>query len=246
MANIYAGEASRLDQEVLDTVTLLPDDFWVFAEFNTVGRNVDWLIVREAPEGASAAPSTLIVTELKRLPRPVRGRSTDEPWEMLGDDGTWHEFRPANERDINPYWQAVNTANAIKHWLWNNQPLYAEAAAIANEQEFAVWPDLLLLGPPGTVHQLPLRPASRFGAWWSSLDDWRRHLEVWRPKKGKPFTAGELARLVEVLRLRPVSVSHRPPVPPRPVFGLEELTSLVQALQARVERLEAQVEQLRA
>ncbi|MCS6800458.1 MAG: hypothetical protein RMM58_07525 [Chloroflexota bacterium] len=246
MANVFAGEASRLDPEVLHTVHLLPDDFWVFAEFNTVGRNVDWLIIREAPEAVGAAPSTLIVTELKRLPRPLRGRSTDEPWEILGEDGTWQEFRPANERDINPYWQVVNTANAIKHWLWNNQPLYAETATIASEQEFAVWPDLLLLGPPGTVHHLPLRPPSRFGAWWSNVDDWRRHLEIWRPKKGKPFTARELERLVEVLRLRPVTGSRSAVIAPRPVYDIEELASLVRSLQARVERLEAQVEQLRS
>jgi hypothetical protein len=154
----------------------------------------------------------------------------------------WHEFRPANERDVNPYWQAVNTANAVKHWLWNNQPLYADAADFANEQQFAVWPDLLLLGPPGALPQLPLRPASRFGAWWSSLDEWRRHLEVWRPKKGKPFTARELERLVDVLRLRPISLPERPP---RPLNQIEQLAARLEELQSRVARLEEEIAQLR-
>jgi hypothetical protein len=164
---------------------------------------------------------------------------------MLGDDGLWQEIRPTNERDINPYWQAVNTANAIKHWLWNNQPLYADPAVFANEQEFAVWPDLLLLGPPGVIHQLPLRPPTRFGAWWSNVDDWRRHLEVWRPKKGKPFTARELERLIDVLRLRPVPNSDRPFESVQPPSDLDRLAAAVQSLQARVERLEEQIAALR-
>ncbi|MFN8534439.1 MAG: hypothetical protein U0556_12940 [Dehalococcoidia bacterium] len=239
MARVFIGDSSRIDAEVLSAVSLLPDDFWVFGEFNTVGRNVDWLVVREAPDGWPAAPSTLIVTELKRLPRAIRGRSTDEPWEIQGDDGAWQEYRPANDRDYNPYWQAVNTANALKNWLWNNQPLYSDSAV--NEQEFAVWPDLLLLSPPGTVPSLPMRPASRFGAWWYNLDDWRGHLEAWRPKKGKPFRGDELGRLAEVLRLRPLTPLE--PVSPQPEapVSLDGLVGSIRALEARVKQLEDEV-----
>src|SRR5947209_7190339 len=62
VARIFAGELSRIDQEVLAGVQRLPDDFWVFAEFH-VGRNVDWLIIRPIP----GRPSVLIMTECKRV-----------------------------------------------------------------------------------------------------------------------------------------------------------------------------------
>src|SRR4051794_810557 len=123
MARIYAGELSKLDDEVLTALKRLPDDFWVFAEFN-VSRNVDLFIIRPK----QYEPSTLIVTELKRTTRPIRG-AVDGAWERLTEAGEWEELSPSG-KDLNYYWQAVNTANALADWLWNFQRLYLDSDEI--------------------------------------------------------------------------------------------------------------------
>jgi hypothetical protein len=192
VARIFAGELSMIDQEVFDALKLLPDDFWVFTEFN-IGRNIDWFIIR--PEN----PSTLILTELKRVSRPLRG-AVNGLWEKQDPSGEWDEI-PANSSDANPYWQAVNSANALADWLWNNQQLYRETADIRPSAEFRVWPDLLLLSPPGVIHRLPLAPPSRYGRWWFNMDEWLRHVRGWTPRSGVTLYPREVANLVEALRL---------------------------------------------
>lgn len=84
MARIFAGELSMIDQEVFDTLKLLPDTFCVFAEFD-IGRNIDWFIIR--PD----TPSTLILTELKRSSKPIRG-AVNGLWEKLSGSGDWIEI----------------------------------------------------------------------------------------------------------------------------------------------------------
>lgn len=192
MARIFAGELSMIDQEVFDVLKRLPDSFWVFAEFN-IGRNVDWFIIR--PD----TPSTLILTELKRINKPLRG-AVNGLWEKQTASGEWEEV-PASGTDTNPYWQAVNSANALADWLWNNQQLYRETGEIRPSGDFRVWPDLLLLSPAGMTHRLPLAPPSRYGRWWFNVDDWLRHVRGWTPRTGVALTHQEVANLVESLRL---------------------------------------------
>jgi hypothetical protein len=242
MARIFAGELSMIDQEVFDTLKRLPDSFWVFAEFN-IGRNIDWFIIR--PD----SPSTLILTELKRVNKPLRG-AVNGLWEKQNASGEWEEI-PANASDTNPYWQAVNSANALADWLWNNQQLYRETADIRPSSEFRVWPDLLLLSPPGTIHRLPLAPPSRYGRWWFSMDEWLRHVRGWTPRTGVTLSHPEVANLVEALRLTEIWSGGEPvnePLPPQETQPSPEPTNFVtwlQALEQRVVRLEYELAVLR-
>jgi hypothetical protein len=242
MAKIYAGELSMIDQEVLEALKRLPDSFWVFAEFN-IGRNIDWFIIR--PD----SPSTLILTELKRINRPLRG-AVNGLWEKQTATGEWEEV-PANGSDTNAYWQAVNSANALADWLWNNQQLYRDTADIRPSAEFRVWPDLLLLSPPGTIHRLPLAPPSRYGRWWFNLEDWLRHVRGWTPRTGVNLTATEVANLVEALRLTEIwSGGDLPSEPPQMVeyqiaSAPANFVTWLQSLEQRIFRLEGELAQLR-
>lgn len=255
MARIYAGELSMIDQEVFEALKRLPDEFWVFTEF-TIGRNIDIFIIRPAN------PSTLILTELKRVNRPLRG-SVNGLWEKQLATGEWEEV-PASGSDTNPYWQAVNSANALADWLWNNQQLYRETADIRVSTEFRVWPDLLLLSPEGTQHRLPLAPPSRYGRWWFTIDEWLRHVLGWMPRSGLPLTHQEVATLAEVLRLTEIwsgggetlTFTPAPPsygatsvdTPPSAGLGNEPATFLVwlQRLEQRVAALEREIARLRS
>jgi hypothetical protein len=239
MARIFAGELSMIDDEVLDALKQLPDSYWVFAEFN-IGRNIDWFIIR--PD----APSTLILTELKRLSKPIRG-AVNGYWEKLSSSGEWDEL-PTNGTDTNPYWQAVNSANALADWLWNNQQLYRETADIRPALEFRVWPDLLLLSPPGTNHRLPLAPPSRYGRWWFNIDDWQRHVRGWTPKTGVTLLPQEIVNLAAALRLTEIWSGGEAGLPPVPSIGVtagnEMATALVgwlQGLEQRISRLESEL-----
>jgi hypothetical protein len=242
MARIFAGELSMIDQEVFDVLKRLPDAFWVFAEFN-IGRNIDWFIIR--PD----SPSTLILTELKRINKPVRG-AVNGLWEKQGHDGEWIEI-PANASDTNPYWQAVNSANALADWLWNNQQLYRETADIRPSSDFRVWPDLLLLSPQGTIHRLPLAPPSRYGRWWFNIDEWLRHVRGWTPRTGVTLTHPEVANLVDALRLTEIWSGgdlQVEPLPPLEISVSQEpanFASWAQALEQRVARLEYELAVLR-
>lgn len=236
MARIFAGELSMIDQEVLDTLKQLPDSFWVFAEFD-IGRNVDWFVIR--PD----APSTLILTELKRMAKPIRG-AVNGMWEKLNGIGDWVEL-PTNGSDTNPYWQAVNSANAMADWLWNNQQLYRLTADIRPASEFRVWPDLLLLSPPGTNHRLPLAPPSRYGRWWFNTGDWLRHVRGWTPRTGVTLSSSEVGNLVEALRLTEiwhggdVAPPELPSIQTTPTGDMAaQFTNWLVGLDQRITRLE--------
>lgn len=243
MAHVYAGELSRIDNEVFEAVKALPDDFWVFFEV-TIERNIDVLIIRPTPRGAS----TLIVTELKHFSRPVMG-GADGPWMRDVDAGQWEEI-PANGTDINPYWQAVNAGNAMREWLWNNQRLYLASPEPRTSEDFKVWPDLLLLSPPGTNHRLPLNPPSRYGRWWFSAQTWVEHVRGWTPKVGIPLTDAEVFSLVQLLRLKPLWNEYRPPVAPVKTEStllpdhLHRLESLLLRLEDRLARLDGRLDGL--
>jgi hypothetical protein len=214
VAQIFSGDSSKTDPEVLERVKDLPDDFWVFAEFS-IGRNVDWFVVREVPDSLREnRKSTMILTEVKRLERPLRGTSIHAAWEELDGAGQWQELFCSNRQDRNYYWQAVNTANELSRWLWNNSPVFRSARRPTPGEEFKVWPDLLLLGyRPETPPRLPIRPETGYGQWWFGAEEWLHHVEEWFPKIGVPLTGEELASLAEALHLQPVA-SPRRPVPP--------------------------------
>jgi hypothetical protein len=247
VARIYIGEPSKVDQEVLEKVKELPDDFWVFAEFS-IGRNVDWFIVREVPESLrDSRKSTMILTEVKRLERPLRGNSIHLSWEELDSTGQWQEILCSNRLDRNYYWQAVNTANELSRWLWNNSPIFRANRRPTAGEEFKVWPDLLILGSrPDTPPRLPIRPETGYGQWWFAPDEWLRHIEEWFPKIGVPLTGDELTGLAEALHLEPLAqpVRPAPPVAPDTANVLAGFLSLVQGLVQRVETLEARAAEL--
>jgi hypothetical protein len=217
VARIYAGDLSKIDPEALERVKELPDDFWVFAEFS-IGRNIDWFLVREVPDGLREnRKSTMILTEVKRLEKPLRGTSIHASWEESDATGQWQEIICSNRQDRNYYWQAVNTANELSRWLWNNSPVFRPRRRPAPGEEFKVWPDLLLLGyRPETPPRLPIRPETGYGQWWFDSREWLRHVEEWFPKIGVPLTAEELNNLADTLHLEPVASPPRPvPVAPR-------------------------------
>jgi hypothetical protein len=242
MARVYAGELSKLDEEVLEAVKRLPDDFWALAEFN-IGRNVDWFIIRPK----QYEPSTLIVTELKRSTRPVRG-SIDGMWERMNEALEWEEI-PANVKDLNYYWQSVNTANALADWLWNFQRLYLDSEEIKPPDQFRVWPNLLLLSPAGVQHRLPLGPSNKYGRWFYAIEQWLQHVVGWNSRMGISLTHDEVARLVEALQLEPIWVPENRPAPVRELVQADghgdELSTFLTwltRLEQRVSRIEEQLE----
>jgi hypothetical protein len=222
VARIYAGDLSKIDREVLERVKELPDDFWIFAEFS-IGRNVDWFVVREvAPESTESRKSTMILTEAKRLERPLRGTSIHAAWEEQDATGQWQEIFPSNRQDRNYYWQAVNTANELSRWLWNNSPVFRPQRRPQVGEEFKVWPDLLLLGyRPETPPRLPIRPETGYGQWWFDAEDWLRHVVEWFPKIGVPLTGEDLSNLADALHLEVVASPARPIPAVAPVAPLE-------------------------
>lgn len=238
MSSIYVGDPSRVNRDVLEKTKELPNDFFVFAEF-TIGRNVDWLIIRPTQL------STLILTEVKVVARPIQG-DVNGPWEQLNEAGVWEEL-PARGKDINYYWQAVNTANALAEWLWNNQARYLEGGEIRPVEQFRVWPDLLLLSPPGVTHRLPLGPPNRFGRWWYNLDQWLNHVRDWQPRSGLALTPREVANLAETLGLEQVwegdrrdsvAGNHQSPAAADALAGF---VTWMRDLDARLRRLEERV-----
>lgn len=243
MAHVYTGELSRIDQEALSAIKTLPDDFWVYAEFNGISRNVDWFITRAATQ----QPSVLMLMELKRVSRPLRG-SIDSTWEITAEAGGWQEIVPSNSRDINYYWQSVNTANVLAEWLWNHQQRYRESVEVRPQDDFKVWPDLLLLSPGDVGHRLPLGPPSRYGRWWYSLDDWLHHVLTWKPRSGISLTPRELINLGETLGLEAVTVSTARPDPAAAAVpeGLLSFVTWLRSLDERLNRVEALLESVTA
>ncbi|MCL4508287.1 MAG: hypothetical protein M1296_02040 [Chloroflexi bacterium] len=243
MAHIYIGNKSQVDPEVLGVVSTLNDEYWAFAEFNAAGRNVDWFIAKASTD----EPSVLIMTELKRMSRPLRG-AFDGVWERQDDDGKWEEIIPANSSDRNYYWQAVNATNALAQWLWNNQARFLHDHSIDKPLDFRIWPDLLLLGPESVQHRLPYRPDSGFGMWFQSLEKWIQHVRAWRPRHGVTLSFGELESLAEALDLErcesPVFTSDPPKTGPAPAsIEIEGFFDWLLQLDQRVANLERELAQ---
>lgn len=243
MSRIFCGDKASVDAEIFELVKTLPDEYWVFAGFS-IGREVDWFIAKESAEEASA----MLLVELKRSDRSIKATSQDTVWDKETPQG-WEPMD--SERDLNPYWQAVNTANTLKTWLWNNQRhIMPEAQTPISEDSFAVWPEVLILSPPGLRHYLPLRPTSRFGAWFTNADHWIQSVRDWRPKKGIALSGVELGRIAGLLGLQrawppadgsaPVTVAPAEQVGTPELFAqwLSEMSRTVTDLQRRLDRLE--------
>jgi len=228
MARVFIGDSSKVDPDVLAAVHSLPDDFWVLGEF-TLRRNYDWFILRPFDN----APAALILAEVKRQSRPLRG-TINAPWEEALEGGEWEAIRPANQSDRNFYWQAVNAANSLSEWLHNNEPVFNDTLQ-GVWTEVRVWPDLLILSPPGTTHALPLRPDSGFGSWFFDLDRWINHLLTWRPRLGPRLGHADIHKLVQHLGVQPGGELPPPPIVPR-ANGAEPAPSAPQEL-ARLSQL---------
>lgn len=238
MAKIFLGDVSKVDPEVLHALEGLPDEFWVLGEI-TLKRNHDWLIIRPR----TTAPSTLIVTEVKRQALPLRG-SVNGVWEEkpIGED--WTVVPTSHADDKNYYWQAVNSANALSEWLRNNAPVFDDGDGRA-WAESKVWPDLLVLSPPEVRHRLPLKPDSGFGMWYFDPGRWVEHLASWRPTIGPQLTEEQVERLVRHLGLTPhmATVSAEAAAELASVASASsqtetDLALTVRELEARVQRLE--------
>lgn len=240
MSRVFMGDASRVDPEVLQKAKALPDEFDVLFEFSKPGRNVDLFIVKHMPNGSEA----LIVTEVKRIAKQVRGE-IDSAWQSLNrETNQWEDIIPSNRDDSNWYWQLVNTVTVVKQWLRTNQNLFLEHVRPVplEESDFRVWPDLLILSPTGVYHRLPLRPTTGFGAWWTDLDRWVQHLLAWVPNSPIALDRAEVTTLVNLMGLKQVWPTTPVEQAPRPEVTLAQavqaLTAFLQGLDDRVKRLE--------
>lgn len=201
MSEIYAGNESKVDNQVLDQLKRLPDDFFALTEFAvpSSGRDIDCLLVRVRDD----APASLIVTELKHANRPLKGSANGE-WQKLDDHG---EF----ERIPNFYHQVVSASNSLKDWLWNTQSLFRENGwSCAGRDSFKIWPNLLILSPLDVrkQHRFPIVPETRFGRWWFDIEDWLRHVRDFGPSpKGSKIvlSPSEVRKLaVDCLNLKKI------------------------------------------
>jgi hypothetical protein len=225
MAHIFVGNRAMVDDEVLDAVRALNDEFWVFAEFDVNRRNIDWLIIRQVPDDRPPGRySTVILTELKRTRAVLDGEDNGRWREMR--EGIWHEMEPGNMRDMNPWRQLINTVNTFREWLYNNQRRFLSGmdGQVYPEAAVKVWPNLLILSdPPDTVHRLPLKPHNGFGAYHFHLGEWARRAWGWTPRDGLQLTAGELADLARVLGVQ--ALPHEPSRAIRESFSATPLPS---------------------
>jgi hypothetical protein len=210
VARIFVGNASMVDEDVLEAVKTLHDEFWVFAEFDVHRRNIDWLIIRQVPDNRPEGRfSTVILTELKRT-RAILDGDDNGRWRE-NREGIWQELEPSNMRDANPWRQLINTVNVFRDWLYNNQRRFLTEGdgQLYPESAVKVWPNLLILSdPPDLVHRLPLKPQNGYGAYHFELDEWLRRTYGWTPRDGLRLTAGELADLAHALGLS--ELPHEP------------------------------------
>lgn len=243
MAHIYCGDERRLDPEVFAAVKELPDSYWILAEFD-LSRNVDWFIIRASQ---NREPSLLILTELKRVSQPLEG-DINGPWSIWSPERQAWALYDTSEQSMNPYWQAVDTGNALKEWLWNNQSRYLNRSSSFNEREeaFKIWPDLLILSPRGTRHRLPFRPSNGYGRWFYDIDQWIHHIDSWRPKDSNiDLAPDEIEKLAGLLNLTKIwsgggsAVFSVPEMPSTP--STDDLLRRITALERRVAALERQV-----
>jgi hypothetical protein len=242
MVIVYAGNPTMVDNEMLAAVHTLPSDFIVLAEFNTA-RNIDWYFLRPGADGRCIS----IMVELKRTRHALRGTFNGR-WERHDTAETWLPVS-TNPRDANHFQQAVHAANELQHWLWSQQPLYRAAAELRPLEEFNVWPDLLILSPPGVCHQLPLSTPGLYGKVFYSIEECLAHVAEWLPKKGVPMNAPEITTLADTLGLTLLSPPQSPsavPVPVRfaratPIPVPVVSTAPDEALLARIAQLEARI-----
>jgi hypothetical protein len=231
MVQIYVGNRSKVDPEILDAVKRLPDDFIVFAEFD-IQRNVDWFILHLRPN----APASLVVTEQNRFSKRSRGDINGQWEESQGG----HQWTPmlAGRRAINPYQQATATANALKEWLWSNQRFFLDDEQEQAADAFRIWPDLLILGPDVPV--LPMRPYNHFGTWFFAVEPWIKHLQSWRALPGGiVLTQCSVERIAERLRLTriwPDTSLH--PADVNGTLDPQTTATKLQSLEDRVRHLE--------
>jgi hypothetical protein len=201
-----------VDEGVLEAVKTLPDEFWVFAEFDVHRRNIDWLIVRQVPDNRPEGRfSTVILTELKRT-RALLDGDDNGRWRE-NREGIWQELEPSNMRDANPWRQLINTVNVFRDWLYNNQRRFLTEGdgQLYPESAVKVWPNLLILSePPDLVHRLPLKPQNGYGAYHFDLNEWIRRTYGWTPRDGLCLTARELADLAHALGLNELPHEPRP------------------------------------
>lgn len=244
MAHIYAGDTSKVDEEVLRAVEKLPDDFWIFAEFD-IERNVDWLVIREVPASERATrPSTMILTELKRSDKPIRAWNMNGPWEKLEDSGVYSELH-SDKPEINFYQQVLHTSSALQDWLWRNQRFYLDShLPVQPIDSFKPWPDLLILSPPGVRHQLPIRPPTGYGGFWFGLEQWVNHVQRWNPRAGYSWSKDELTKLAQFLGLKEVATPRisTPIAPGESPKEVGDFMAWVLRLEERVSQLERQVQ----
>jgi hypothetical protein len=233
MVQIYVGNRSKVDSEILDAVKRLPDDFIVFAEFD-IERNIDWFILHLR----SDAPASLVVTEQKRISKRLRGDINGQ-WEESQDGHQWTPML-AGGRDINPYQQATASANALKEWLWSHQRFFLDDEQEQSADAFRVWPDLLILGPDGVVPVLPMRPSNRFGMWFFAVEPWITHLQSWRPLPGGVvLTQRGIERIAERLRLTRIwPDTSRQPAAANGSLDPQTMAIKLQLLEDRVLQLE--------
>ena len=227
MPHIFAGaDRQQIDPEVLEAFKTLPDDFWVFAEF-TISRNIDWFVIHPNADGTLA----LIVIELKRTGLTLAGDINN----------VWKQRTPEGWRDLvlsgpyrNYYWQAVEAANKLKEWLWNNQRRFRLGQDLLTQDAFKIWPDLLILSPQGTNHQLPLQPPNNFGKFLFTLNDCLRHVTTWKSRQLSlvPLVDEELFRLAEALGLEQIW-------PLAEMQTHDTLVARIHQLEERMRRLEA-------
>jgi hypothetical protein len=233
MVQIYVGNHSKVDPEVLEAVKRLPDDFIVFAEFD-IERNVDWFILHLRPD----APASLVVTEQKRISKRLRGDINGQ-WEESHDGHQWSPML-AGGRDVNPYQQATAAANALKDWLWSHQRFFLDDEQEQTVDAFRVWPDLLILGPDGVVPVLPMRPSNRFGMWFFAVEAWINHLQSWRALPGGVvLTQRSVERIAERLRLTRIwPDTSQQPAAAHGSLDPQTMASQLQLLENRVRHLE--------
>jgi hypothetical protein len=165
---------------------------------------------------------------------------------MLSEGEGWQPIRPSHEGDVNYYFQAINAANALAEWLWNNQRRYLLGMDAPPRDEFKVWPDLLILSPAGAVHQLPLGPSSRYGRWLFSVSEWLAQIRTWDPKTGIRLNGAQLAALAEVLGLEYVWPKNGVQVPAHAATGRAamDFVAWLQQLEGRIMQIEQRLNRL--
>ncbi len=207
----YAGnpDPELIDPDIVDALSILDENYFVFFEVNWGERSSDIAIIRAGEPPTQH--STLIVAEVKHFDKAVRG-TVNGQWSVEIAPNKWAPLPGFHYgEDTSPYWQTVNTANTVNMWLFNNQRLYRDKSNLVDAIDaYKVWPDLVLISPDNVWHRLPRKPDSGYGMWFYNLDSWIDHVLSWEPKLGTLFSVGELEALAESLNLQELVFNHLP------------------------------------